>query len=426
MAEFVKNSLLSKFRMNDSLFAARGERLWELQQKKLFYDVVLEVDKDRYECHRNVLISNGGYFYDLFMNNFQESHADEIYLRVPDPTKCFPYVLKYLYTGDSSFLNGENAFSILTISWYLQLDQLRQEAETVISRSIEFKQIKQIIHAITNSPFIPPLPNGFNKVIASNFGKLMCDEDFLCFPIKLIKSFLTSTSLRVPSEFELVKWLSQYCTYNNENPVQFRNIVKWQFLSENEWNQINYQSFIEERAKNMILNTRNKSISQAPYLSSILLALNSTSYEQTLSLLNRYSSLNINYFENANNLLKNPQEYHLKVTGFFQNSLEIKIARENPNIQFYISEFEIILSTPKGVPMMGLQATSSFGPQTFNDISPISNDKEVVNIKFKYNVNDRFPFESLIIRFVNDDNRNFKIQSSSFTGFWFNINNHAL
>ena len=65
------------------------KNLWDLQQNHRFTDVTLEVGNDRYDCHRNVLISNNGYFYDLFMRGFEEENSAEIKIRVPDTNNNF-------------------------------------------------------------------------------------------------------------------------------------------------------------------------------------------------------------------------------------------------------------------------------------------------------------------------------------------------
>ncbi|KAK8900416.1 hypothetical protein M9Y10_002743 [Tritrichomonas musculus] len=401
--------------------------LWDLQQKNRYTDVTLEVGNDRYDCHRNVLISNNGYFYDLFMRGFGEENSNEIKIRVPDPNNHFKFILKYLYTGDTSFLSFDNAFSIMTLAQYFQLDDLVAGSQNYfcqflnsgIKNGDEFEQgIGSLIDALTNNETVPLLSDKFKDAIAANFEYFSKNPQFLRVPEFLVRSILSRMCLRIPSEVFLAWFLSQYIDQNNLSGNSFKQYVRWQFLKDEDWLTFDYTKFCDERFKEQTLRTRKNLLKyETPPL--IALSISATNYQDTLTSLHRYTSVRIKTFDElkvVNNQTFANNNSDIIVDGLNLNPPQITIRTTfDKNGGIYLSHMHISMVGTKGNLLLCYTLKDSSGAHIKGAEVPPSNGKS--KVEFDIIFNEKTVCNNLKINFIAEDKRQIRIDSMTISGF---------
>ena len=382
--------------------------LWNLYKQKLFTDVKLEIDEIFYECHRIILISNSSYFYDLFMNDFQENYCggQEIYIHVPDKHENFRFILKYLYTGKMNFINPSNAYDIYALSWYFQLDELQMEAENVINKSDIL--INQVISFISDYSFIfiPKCKNC--SLIAGIFYKIMKFNESNDLEYEVLLNILSDPHLKIHSEKDFVKWIIHYSQQNGVNVSSFNDMIKWKFLSKEDFTEVvslgisaSYAPI--ERERKLYQNIH-------PKLINLCIALNSSSYEKALSILNRYEIYSsIDKFEDAEYKTVE-RNYNLKF-NWTQNNQVIIISAANDSVYMYIKKLEIIINP--GTPVK---------TGILLQIGKHSDAVQPMNNKYTYNNSKYDIINNAQIQFQDPRIQKSSVKSFKLTGFSFNIN----
>lgn len=409
------------------------KNLWDLQQKHRFTDVTLEVGNDRYDCHRNILISNNGYFYDLFMRGFEEENSAEVKIRVPDPNNCFGFVLKYLYTGDISFLTFSNSFPIMVLASYFQLDDLVTKCQNFFFTSFDSDKntsediemgVKSLIDALINGSVPLSLNDRIKDTIASHIESFMKNEEFFIISEHLLKSFLTRACLRIPSEVFLARWLDQYVEGNGISGKTFTKFIRWQFLSDDDWGTFDYRKFCDERQKNTLVRNRKDCIRYIEAPPVIALSISSSSYQEILNTLYRYTSIQINAFDklkiiNNQNLVNNKSK--IQIDGLNSNPLHITLKTDfDKTGGIYIDSLHVVMTATKGIVLLSYNLKDSIGGTIFGaDSQPVNQKAKDKKIEFDVNFNKKIVFNNMLITFISEDKRQIRIDSMTITGFTF-------
>ena len=408
------------------------KNLWDLYQKKRFTDVTLEVGDDRYDCHRNVLISNNGYFYDLFMRGFEEENSREIKIRVPDPHNSFEFILKYLYTGDTSFFTFNNAFPIMSLASYFQLDDLIIKSQNFFFTAFDSinpagEDVEQgvgcLIDALVNGSVPLSVNDRFRDTVASHIEYFIKNEQFLRVPENLIKSFLSRSCLKIPSEIFLARWLDQYVEGQGLEGNSFNKYIKWKFLAEDDYGTFDYKKFCSERFKQATLRNRRELLRyEVPPV--IALSISAIDYQETLNILNRYSTVTFNAFDklkiiNNHNLVANKS--NITVDDLNSNPLRIVIKTDFDKFGgVFFNNMHVVMTATKGIVLLSYIMSDSSDVTLFAaDIRPMKQKSKDKKIEFDVVFNKKIVFNRMHINFTSEDKRQIRIDSMTISGFTF-------
>lgn len=408
------------------------KNLWDLQQNHRFTDVTLEVGNDRYDCHRNVLISNNGYFYDLFMRGFEEENSAEIKIRVPDPNNNFIFILQYLYTNDVSFLTFANSFSVMVLASYFQLDDLVTKCQNYFFSSFDSEKntgedieqgVSSLIDTLVNK-FVPLSFNDrFNDTVASHIEYFMKNEQFFQISENLLKTFLSRACLRIPSEVFLARWLDQYVENTGIQGNTLNKYIRWQFLEEDDWGTFDYRKFCDDRFKALTLRNRRECLRyEIPPV--IALSINARNYQDTLNALYRYTTVKINAFDKLkliNNHTFINNNSNLLVDGLNSNPLRIKLKTTfDKSGGIYLDNLHVTMTATKGIVLLSYNMKDSIDSLVYgSDVQPVKQRSKDKKIEFDVNFQKNMAFNNLVISFTSEDNRQIRIDSMTVSGFVF-------
>jgi hypothetical protein len=390
--------------------------MWELLQKRKFIDVVIHIDGRDYECHRLVLASVGGYFYDLLMMDFSESNRDEIELHIPDPTGFFSELLKYVYTKDLAFVGEHNALAVWSLALYFRLPDLKAHAESFFGK-LNDATVARVLDQVKQSPG-PFLPRAVADFIARSFYQLLANAAFLDTPQSIILQLIENQNLRVASERQLANTLIAMhakSPFSESMIKRCSHAVLWPYLALSEWDGLDWPLFISQQKKDQIIAVRAALGTDVPRIQTVLVALNTTDPKaSTLRLAGRYVPNFITFFRKPDRFFDNPSKFHvddklLRATKSFIISMLGSTA-----IVFH--SIEIILSNIKGAEHLAVVGEPLLGKKNVEQIIKPTNVEGTGVYQIK--LDPRTPWKKVTLRFILPTGR-FAIASLAAEGFVF-------
>lgn len=403
------------------IFRMENKLLWENTKQRKFTDVDIDIGGCVYSSHRAVLASTKGYFYDLYQNFdvFEETNMNNIHIRIPDESKCFGLIMEYIYTKNiEEKVQATNLFSLLVLSKYFRLDDLTKFIENKIRTEADSQaKIEDIITDISRSQF-QNIPNFLVEKIAENFSSLSDKESLMGLSVLNIFNIIGNNKLKVNNEIDLVNFILRFGEKNNYNERFYREAskyIEWTMISPEEFNTIDNDMrkiFVNDNIYKHICFSY-KNISSFRF-AKIHVALNSMNYDKTVRLLNRYSSMNVTFFDNVSNLLTNPKQYKCTLE---QPLGVVKIIKFDNKSFGYFSYFQIKIARNSGIRSISLEFSTYDREKVTNKVNGI---EDISFIVFRSMLNVRKIIKSLKITFECDPKEYIpKIISTNFSGFWF-------
>jgi hypothetical protein len=390
--------------------------MWELLQKRRFIDIVIHIGDRDYECHRLVLASVGGYFYDLLMTDFSESNRDEVEIHIPDPTGFFSELLKYVYTKDMSFLGPHNALAIWSLALYFRLRDLKVRAESFFAK-LSDTLVGRVLLQVQQSP-VPFLPRVVADFVARSFYQLSTDAGFLDTPQSIVLQLIENENLRVASERQLAETLIAMHTKAPFSEGMIRrcaHAVLWPYLAPSEWDGLDWPLFVSQQKKDQIIAVRSTLKTDVPRVQTVLIALNTSDAKAAaVRLAGRYVPNFITIFRKADRFFDNPSKFH--VDDKLLRSTKSFIISMVGTAAIVFHSIEIILTNMKGAERMDVFGEPLLGGKNAEQsVKPINVQGTGV---FTVKLDARTPWKKVTLRFVMPTGR-FAITSLAAEGFVF-------
>ncbi|XP_072037946.1 kelch-like protein 18 [Amphiura filiformis] len=153
----------------------------KLQSENNLSDVIIKIESQEFQAHKNILAASSGYFNTMFTSGFQEAGAAEV--TVEGESKIFEVLLHYIYTGDMNNLTEENASDVLNMACYLDLaPHALQECKRLTAclfddKSISMQEAFQI--SMRPEPELCDIAKAANGYIKHTFTDLAEKPQFL-------------------------------------------------------------------------------------------------------------------------------------------------------------------------------------------------------------------------------------------------------
>lgn len=412
--DFFMNSQASSFDMRKSL--------WKLQRRKHLTDTILEVNGVEYHCHRIILAIQEGYFSTILKSGFVEEKLPRFEVRLPDPMNLFGKVLKYMYTGDTKFLNSRNAMAVIAIAWYLQLKPLQKCAEKAFPIDFSSDSLNEVLYQM-KSAFIPSLPPAIASYIAKNFYNCLNNQEIYSFSQRYIMNIIGNKDIKIENERQLINFLSTYAKINQLEILQdFSKYIHWQMLTPSEWNLIPWNDFMKENKQKQHLNNYINITKGYENIGPIIIAMNTSTHTKMKSYLLRYEPPIVHFFNESDDFFNYSVKFHYNAIKFPKDDV---ITKSNSQIQLgfkpkYAGSFQT-LNIHLDKPGMNLITVS---------MTLINNDEKIIRMKqnpqskefFSASINERLPFIGLSIFFDVNDKQSYKLIALTANGFWFSYN----
>jgi hypothetical protein len=389
--------------------------MWTFREQKKFIDLIIHIGDATYDCHKIVLASVPGYFSDLFSLDFQETVCDEITIRLPDPLNVFPGVLKYLYTKDLSFVTPENALSLHFQAIYFRLPELKQATEALFQR-IDRRSGLHLLQQIAHVPLVF-FPSQVVKFFAQSFHQFCTNPLFIELPPALLHQILGDGALRLLKERQFIDFLSEFNErhhFSRENLEKYRKLVQWKFLTEADWDVVNWQLLISAERKAQFLEIRRKKEGMGTTFANVLLALEAPDPRIGIASLQRYYPPVIDTFTFEDNFFENPRKFHVNEKLLNKKNTELVISMVG-SASLYISAIKAVLPLKRNVDLLTIVSeTITRGKTLERTFSPVNADGTAV---FDFKLSDRVPLSVMTLRFTVQDVKKFAITSIAADGF---------
>jgi hypothetical protein len=329
---------------------------------------------------------------------------------VSDPCGVFIHVLKYLYTGNQSFVTRENAFAIHSLAVYLRLSNLQEIAET----ALKFTDANDIALVMTQCKVLL-IPRVFVEQLARSFYKL--DPNVL---LRLSRSVLvkimTNNNLRIASDHQLVLFLTRLATeyeISVERMSALSAVVEWSFLSQEEWNDVNLALFSDSDAQMAKLMRLQEECNQRHGQSIITIAL--ISGEQSLlRRMERYVPPIVQFFQSSSDFFHHARDYGAMECQVLSQGRDI-IVSMNEGYGLYFSLLEMKVRTDcRGLVMNVEFIPCQQGESTLIQCQPIDGQGVLV---FRAVIRLTFVSWRVYITFQVAQHKPFLLQSASADGF---------
>lgn len=187
-------------------------------------DFVIELEKHKIPCHKNILQKSSLYFKALFSSQMKECDNNRVKL-IDTDVQDFIALMKFAYTGQLD-ISRDTAFSITALANMYQFDSALKLAEAFLVSQVSLETWREILqfselHDLTNLHYVA------FRFILWNFSKEVESEieNFQMLSKTSIEKLLGHTLLNCSSELEVVHVLSSWCGYDEaRSPEVFAHV----------------------------------------------------------------------------------------------------------------------------------------------------------------------------------------------------------
>ncbi|KAH0795515.1 Kelch-like protein 8 [Histomonas meleagridis] len=397
-----------------------ADLMWGYVEQNLYTDLTLEISGNQYKCHKVVLASTKGYFEDIFTSNFSEANSDYVIIRIPDEGEVFKYILKYIYTKDTSFIQPKNMIFILVLAKYFRLNELMQAVENKLTKNLADDAILEIVESITKCMF-QIVPQNLFDSIASKFYLFSSNDNIMNLSKNNVLQIIQNPNLKVASEVQLASWIVTYGkSYDLDESFykQATNYIQWQMLSPQELENFDHSLLITNGFHDSICNGYEASKRRAPGFAKIQIALNSVMQQKTFKLFNRYEPPLVTFFKDVPDFFVTPGRYKCQTKGMLSN--QVPVEGRITFLRDYLGCFtEVELVTSYfNVNNVSIELVSHDGIKTPYVIRPTHSKG---NTRFHATFETKTGIRTVILKFPK-----VKVQptmvSCKVSGFWFHLN----
>jgi hypothetical protein len=401
------NRQLQVFYRRRRSMSSLGAELWGMVLRHEFTDTVLILGTREYACHRAVLAATPGYFADLFRHKFCEQSCSYISIRINDPCDAFIHVLHFIYTGNTSQITRINAIAIHTLASYFRLPALAQAAE------LEFASITDPTDALRMVTQAEPclLPPKLVDFFAQSFHTLLGNGELQKLSPHLIVQIVTNPNLRIRSDFELAGFLGTF-PFDDATFKILSEVIEWSFLSGDDWDFVNGELFGISESQKREFQAFHRIFEQEKGAVIVNIAIDSQN-TGTIARLERYVPPPVEFFGLDNGLFTGPKEQYGLIHRQFDESGQVIVLAMGPGHLLYITYLEMVFVSFRGVLAMSVQVANG-GQSEIKDYGIANVDGKGV---FRAEIRAKFAYRSAEIRFIPDDVRRFKLESSKAKGF---------
>ncbi|XP_068594391.1 kelch-like protein 40a [Cebidichthys violaceus] len=191
--------------------------LCDLLENDKFVDCVLQIQDQKFPCHRLVLAASSPFFKAMFLSNLEESKKREIVLKDVEPG-VMGMILRYLYTSDIS-LTEQNVQDIFMVANMYQIP-------SIFSVCVSYLQEKLVLGnclAIFRLGLLldcPRLALTAREFICERYQVVVRDQDFLQLGPSELALIITSDALNIEREEQVFESLMDWVRHDETNRVK--------------------------------------------------------------------------------------------------------------------------------------------------------------------------------------------------------------
>ncbi|XP_019616369.1 PREDICTED: kelch-like protein 18 [Branchiostoma belcheri] len=197
-----------RYYTNENHGSSLTKGLMQLYKNGQLCDVTLDVQGQRFPCHRNVLAASVPYFYAMFTSGLRETNQGDVPLHgVTAP--AIAHILEYVYSGKVC-LSTANTLDILSAANLFQMPELCHACCLYISQHLTTESCLDVF-ILAKLYEYTDLRDSALIFIGEYFLDISSSDSFLSLPTKAVVDILSSNGLWVLQEEQVLeaalRWL---------------------------------------------------------------------------------------------------------------------------------------------------------------------------------------------------------------------------
>ncbi|XP_035667935.1 kelch repeat and BTB domain-containing protein 8-like [Branchiostoma floridae] len=189
----------------------------DLRKRAELTDVVLEVERTSFPCHRAVLASCSPYFRGMFTSGYAEAKQERV--SIQKVTKeAMATILGYAYTGCLRTA-PDQVQAVMSAARLLQVDFVYQKAAEYMKDHLDVFNCTDVL-MYTDMLGDLPLQEVSGRFIASKFNQVVLQSSFLQLSLPLLQRVLNRDDLMANSEEVIVEAAFRWIDFKQEERLQ--------------------------------------------------------------------------------------------------------------------------------------------------------------------------------------------------------------
>ncbi|XP_077364667.1 kelch repeat and BTB domain-containing protein 2 [Festucalex cinctus] len=198
------------------------EQLKFFYEQKLLTDVVLLVDDTEFPCHKMVLAACSSYFRAMFMGGLSESKQTHVHLRNVDPA-TLQIIISYAYTGHLA-ISDSTVEPLYETACFLQVENALVQCRDYLVKKINPDNCVRML-SIGDLFSCSELKQSAKRMVEHKFPTVYRQDAFLQLSHELLLDVLSSDNLNVEKEETVREAAMLWLEYNMEARSQHLSSV---------------------------------------------------------------------------------------------------------------------------------------------------------------------------------------------------------
>jgi hypothetical protein len=199
----------------------------KLYNNRELSDVTLVLGDEKVPAHKTVLSVWSDTFRAMLdtTSAWKESTLEELVVDVePDGYECFKYMLQYMYTGDSSFINDGNVFPLIALTNYYGIHSLKELCGELLSAIIDGDNLFYLLDLSENFD-VKSLRTACCEHLAQNFGELLDGDKLSELKPAAWVEMLQADDLQIKSEQQVYEAVIRYANQHSDDKATRDHIL---------------------------------------------------------------------------------------------------------------------------------------------------------------------------------------------------------
>jgi hypothetical protein len=190
-------------------------------------DVTLVLGDEKVPAHKTVLSVWSDTFRAMLdtTSAWKESTQEELVVDVEaDGYECFKFMLQYMYTGDSSFINDHNVFPLISLTNYYGIHPLKELCGQLLSAIVDGDNLFHLLD-LSEHFDVKSLRTACCEHLAANFGDLLDGDKLSELKPNAWVEMLMADDLQIRSEQQVFEAVLRYADQHTEDKAARDHIL---------------------------------------------------------------------------------------------------------------------------------------------------------------------------------------------------------
>ena len=224
------------------------ENLNAQRQLNILCDILLVVETDELPAHKGVLAANSNYFLAMFTTDMAERQKETVKVNGVK-AETMRALLDFMYTGHIKIHDG-NVRELLQASNYLLVVRVKESCCRFLEDSIRVENCLWVL-SIADEFSCDELSSRATNVLLRDFLQVAQTQEFLGFPVEIMRQLYASNEISVDCEDQLLDSLMEWISYDLKGRECFLEemlkLIRWKHVKSSELRRLTNSSVLLSR-----------------------------------------------------------------------------------------------------------------------------------------------------------------------------------